>query len=229
MSSAEGLHGDISRRTLMQVGLGAAAVVVAGSKIPKPAGDVSCKTPAQPAGPFYPNQFPADTDLDLTQVEGQDGGAEGDVLYVAGQILDEDFKPVSGALVEIWQANKYGRYHHEDDPRSAPLDPNFQGFGRVRTDKAGKYSFKTIFPGAYPVNEDWTRTPHIHFKVARRGYHELITQLYFAGQELNETDLLVQEVPEEERDRVIVELSDGGEGDEADARRCLFNIVLRKV
>ena len=229
MSTAKGSDNGMSRRTMMQVGLGAAVVVVAGTKIPRPAGDVTCSTPAQPAGPFYPKQFPADTDLDLTRLEGQDGRAEGDIVYVGGQVWDEDFKPVSGALVEIWQANKHGRYHHEDDPHTAPLDPNFQGYGQVRTDREGNYSFKTIFPGQYPVNEDWTRTPHIHFKVARRGYHELITQLYFAGQELNETDLLVQEMPKDERDRVIVELIDGREGDEAGARRCHFNIVLRKV
>ncbi len=214
---------------MMQVGLGAAAVVVAGKKIPRASGDGTCETPAQTAGPFYPKQFPADTDLDLTQVEGRDERAEGDVVYVGGQVLDEDFKPVSGALVEIWQANKHGRYDHEDDPSTAPLDPDFQGFGRVRADEDGNYSFKTIFPGAYPVSEDWTRTPHIHFKVARRGYHELITQLYFAGQELNEKDLLVQQIPEDERDRVIVDLVDGREGDEAGAWRCRFNMVLRKV
>ena len=220
---------NISRRTMMQVGFGAAAVVVAGNAIPKPAGEGTCDTPAQPAGPFYPKQFPTDTDIDLTQVDGQEGRADGDIIYVSGQVLDEDLKPVSGALVEIWQANKHGRYDHEDDPSAAPLDPNFQGFGQVRTGEDGNYGFKTIFPGAYPVNEDWTRTPHIHFKIARRGYHELITQLYFAGQELNADDLLVQQIPEDDRGRVIADLVDGREGDEAGARRCGFNIVLKKV
>ena len=130
---------------------------------------------------------------------------------------------------ELAERQEHAPRNDEDDPSEAPLDPNFQGFGQVRTGRDGSYGFKTIFPGAYPVNEDWTRTPHIHFKVARRGYHELITQLYFAGQELNESDLLVQEIAEDDRGRVIAALVEGNKGDEAGARRCHFNIVLRKV
>src|SRR2546430_3692171 len=54
-------------------------------------------------------------------------------------------------LVEIWQASASGRYTHPDDRNNAaPLDPNFQGWGKAVTDQEGHYLFKTILPGQYP-------------------------------------------------------------------------------
>jgi len=127
---------------------------------------------------------------------------------VEGQVLDEAGKPVPGALVDIWQANAAGRYDHEDDPALAPLDPNFQGWGMVKTDDQGRYAFTTIKPGAYSVDAEWSRPPHIHFKVSRRGYHELTTQMYFAGESLNETDRLLRDVPEDRRGLLVVDFQD---------------------
>src|SRR5215467_8969435 len=58
----------------------------------------------------------------------------GERINVSGRVLDEDGRPIAGALVEIWQANAAGRYHHEVDQHPAPLDPNFTGAGRCLTD-----------------------------------------------------------------------------------------------
>src|SRR3989441_12578105 len=63
---------------------------------------------------------------------------------VTGRVVDEECRPVKGAMVEIWQANTRGRYTHVADPNPAPKDPNFLGFGEATTDADGKYSFKTI-------------------------------------------------------------------------------------
>ena len=123
-------------------------------------------------------------------------------------MLDEAGEPVPGALVDIWQANAAGRYDHEDDPALAPLDPNFQGWGMVKTDDQGRYSFTTIKPGAYSVDAEWSRPPHIHFKISRRGYHELTTQMYFAGESLNDTDRLLQDVPENKRSLLVVDFQE---------------------
>ena len=54
------------------------------------------------------------------------------------------------------------------------------------------FQFKTIVPGYYPVNEEWLRPPHIHFKVSKLGYSELITQMYFPDNDLNKSDRLLQ-------------------------------------
>ena len=181
-------------------------------------------TPANPEGPFYPKHEQLDKDTDLTLIEGHTERAQGQIIRVAGQVLDEEGKPIEGALVDIWQANAHGRYHHEDDPATAPEDPNFQGWGMVKTDAEGRYAFTTIKPGAYKVNESWRRPPHIHYKVSRRGFHEITTQMYFAGEALNETDRLLQSVPEDARDLLTVEFHeiDG-------VPHGHFRIVLAKV
>ncbi|MBX6747360.1 MAG: protocatechuate 3,4-dioxygenase subunit beta, partial [Acetobacteraceae bacterium] len=50
---------------------------------------------------------------DLSKANGRE--AMGERIIVAGRVLDEDGRPVRGAMVEIWQANAAGRYHHARD------------------------------------------------------------------------------------------------------------------
>jgi protocatechuate 3,4-dioxygenase beta subunit len=146
-------------------------------------------TPAQTAGPFRPLR-PLESDADLTLVKGAKAHADGQIIQVTGRVLDADGKPIRGAAIEIWQANARGRYDHPRDVNPAPLDPNFQGYAHVLTDEDGRYRFKTVKPGAYPINPmnpTAVRTPHIHFDVDRNRKH-LVTQMYFPGEALNASD-----------------------------------------
>lgn len=219
----------MTRRAALGLGLGVAAGAASGKLLAQADDATECATPAQTEGPFYPKHEQADKDLDLTIIRGRAARAEGEIVYVSGQVLDDQYKPVPGALVDVWQANVHGRYHHDDDPNPAPVDANFQGWGQIRADEQGRYGFKTIIPGAYPVDEAWWRPPHIHFKVSKRGYHELTTQMYFAGHPLNEKDQILLELPEAERGKVVVEFHEGRPEDEPGAKRGEFNIVLRRV
>src|SRR5207253_7832913 len=72
-------------------------------------------TPAQTEGPFYPLNYPADSDNDLVHVAGHTEAAKGTPTRVAGHILDATGRPVAGARVEIWQCDANGRYHNERD------------------------------------------------------------------------------------------------------------------
>ena len=107
----------------------------------------------------------------------------GSQIIVHGRVLDQNERPVPGALLEFWQANAGGRYRHVNDRYVAPLDPNFIGCGRTLTDEEGWYSFRTIKPGPYPWRNrlnDW-RPAHIHLSIFGRAFvTRLITQLYFA-------------------------------------------------
>ena len=110
-------------------------------------------------------------DDDLTRQHA--GEPLGERIIVSGRVLDDDGRAIPNALVEIWQANAGGRYHHEVDQHPAPLDPNFSGAGRCLTDSEGNWRFVTIKPGAYPWgNHDnaW-RPQHIHFSVFGRHVH----------------------------------------------------------
>ena len=150
-------------------------------------------TPAEIEGPFYPLTAQKDRDFDLTQIAGRKGTALGKIIFIEGVVYDVQGNPLENATVDVWQANAAGRYRHPRDANSAPLDPNFQGWAIVASGKAGEFKFKTVMPGAYPAARNWMRPPHIHFKVSKKGYKELTTQMYFPGHELNATDWLIQD------------------------------------
>jgi protocatechuate 3,4-dioxygenase beta subunit len=140
-------------------------------------------------GPVFGDEAVEAADGDLTAQH--DGEPLGERIVVSGRVLDEDGRPISGALVEVWQANAAGRYRHEIDQHPAPLDPNFSGAGRVLTDTRGNYRFVSIKPGAYPWgnHENAWRPPHIHFSIFGRAFTQrLVTQMYFPGDPLFEFD-----------------------------------------
>jgi protocatechuate 3,4-dioxygenase beta subunit len=207
----------ITRRDLIRAGTGMAAGVLASNT----AASALPLTPDNPEGPFYPIHEQTDRDMDLTRVAGREGRAMGKVIRVSGRVLDESGKPIEGAVVDVWQANAAGRYDHEGDTSDTPRDPNFQGWAILKTDKEGRYAFTTIKPGPYTAMGEWVRPPHIHYKVSRRGYKELITQMYFDGDPLNDKDRLFNAVPEGERRQLLVAFSDQDDIPEGE-----FNIVL---
>ena len=160
-------------------------------------------TPPHTEGPFYPIVEQADKDSDLTVIGENELVAEGEIIVVEGRVLDDQGSPIPNAVVDIWQANAAGRYAHEADSSTAPLDPNFQGWAILRTDGEGRYRFKTVKPGAYPISDKWTRPPHIHFKVSGPGFKAITTQMYFENEPLNDVDGLLNDLPEELRPSLI--------------------------
>lgn len=164
-------------------------------------------TPEQVEGPFYPVNVAPDADLDLTRIAGRSESAQGEAILVRGRILNLQGSPIKESTVDVWQANTHGRYLHAEDQNPAPLDPNFVGFGIMKTNENGTYAFKTIKPGAYPLkyvgNEGW-RCRHIHFKVSSQGFKPLTTQMYFEGDPLIETDQEVTKAPKDLRHLLIV-------------------------
>lgn len=231
---------DNHRRTFLKLGLGATAGLIStgltcGTKETKallqdsPEAAACTVTAQQTLGPFYPHLKNGDGDVDLTSIQGKEGQAEGEVILIRGRILDQDCQPIAGALVEIWQANHHGRYSHEGDADNPqPLDPNFEGWGQMKTEATGSYGFRTIKPAAYPVDPTdpvaW-RTPHIHFRVSRRGYHEIVTQMYFEGEALNADDMILHGLPEAEQDDYVISPQPDSEG----LPLCTFDLTLKKV
>lgn len=182
----------VTRRTFAGSALAAATVAASGvarAAEPAPTADVGL-------GPFYPVQRPADIDADMTRIKGRKGRAQGKVIEVTGRVLDRYGNPVSGARLELWQCNSLGRYAHPNDPATAPLDPDFQGFAAIRTGRQGEWRLTTIKPSAYqsPIG---LRTPHIHVDVSGRS-HRLITQMFFADDDAtNATDTLYKRLGNE--------------------------------
>lgn len=101
------------------------------------------------------------------------------ILYLFGEIMDFDGKPISDARIDIWQAGPDGVYRDVD----LPADPGFRGFGSVIPDQLGHFMFRTILPVAYPG-----RAPHIHARVTRPRARTLETQIYLVDAPENDRD-----------------------------------------
>lgn len=124
-------------------------------------------------GPFFPPRYVDAGANDLTQFEGRK--AQGEVIEIRGRVVQEDGAPLENLILEIWQADAQGIFRHPADPRCAQADPDFFGWGRAATDKDGRYSFRTIKPGA-PQG----RQPHVNFMVMYSGLMRILkTTMFF--------------------------------------------------
>ena len=145
----------------------------------------NCKnTPPQSTGPFY--KVPSKIfNNDMTNK----GKAIGKRIKLYGKILDNKCKPITNAILDIWQANSFGKYNHQADLSESRKDNDFYGYMRLLSNEKGEYNFYTILPGSYKVSKDLTRTSHIHFKVTSK-QKQLTTQMYFKGNKMNKKDFL---------------------------------------
>jgi protocatechuate 3,4-dioxygenase alpha subunit len=158
------------------------------------------QTPSQTVGPFF--------SLGLTRAPMNllaSEGTQGERVRIEGQVLDGEGKPVPDAMVEIWQANRYGRYNHPEDIQEKPLDPTFMGWGRAGTDKHGEYYFETIKPGPVPGNGEAVQAPHINLVVFARGMLvHAFTRIYFSDEPANADDPVLSSIRNKARRNTLI-------------------------
>lgn len=214
----------VSRRHVIRLGWAGAVLGMTG--VTKSWGrSLLMPTPAEVEGPFYPVADQFDKDADMTRVAGRSGVAKGEIIVIEGAVTDVSGKPVTDAVLDVWQANAAGRYNHPRDPNPAPHDPDFQGWAVIRGDAKGHYHLTTIKPGAYPATKAWIRPPHIHFKISGRGFQTLITQMYFPYEPLNKVDLLLRSKSAQQQSAMIAR----AEGKHGNLTVYVYNIVLAPV
>lgn len=120
-----------------------------------------------------------------------DGSDKGEVVFMQGQVRDQDGKPVADAIVDVWHANTRGNYSHFDPQQAA-----YNLRRRIQTDANGRYSFRSIMPSGYATPPGGSteqlmfafgrhghRPAHIHFFVSAPGYRHLTTQINIEGDE----------------------------------------------
>jgi protocatechuate 3,4-dioxygenase beta subunit len=156
-------------------------------------------TPEATVGPFYPGAFLSGTPQDLWMVAPLVAHRpQGQPIVVAARFLDALGRPVPSLIVEFWQANARGRYRHPEDRSAAPLDPQFDGFARLRTGDEGTVRLHTIKPGAHPADPAAVavRAPHLRLTIFASGIDRLVTQIFFDDEPLNGTDPLLNSIPD---------------------------------
>jgi len=186
------------------------------------------QTLSELSGPVFGHGAIETFDNDLTRQYAAD--PIGERIVVHGRVLDENDRPVPGALVEVWQANAAGRYLHKRDQHAAPLDPNFSGAGRFLTDDDGYYRFTSIKPGAYPWGNHpnaW-RPAHIHFSLFGAGLlTRLVTQMYFPGDPLLPLDPIYNCVSDEDAKQRMISSFDLSATIPDTALGFRYDIILR--
>jgi len=164
-------------------------------------------TPRQSRGPFYPLDPARDAGPDLI-LERDGRRAAGEPVRLEGRVLDTAGRPLASTLVELWQCNAAGRYHHPHDTGAAPIDPLFTGYGRAVAGPDGGWRFRTIRPVPYPG-----RTPHIHLQFTAPDGRSLVTQLYVRGEPANQRDGLLARLTAAHREQLMAgfgRAADGG-------------------
>lgn len=156
-------------------------------------------TTSQTVGPYFSIGL---TRLRKTDLTGP--GASGEKITIAGRVLDGEGKPVPDAMLEIWQANRHGKYAHPEDTQNRPLEPGFQGYGRIGVDENGGFQFTTVKPGAVPGPDGKMQAPHIAVSVFARGLLlRLVTRIYFPEETANAGDYVLNLVESARRGTLI--------------------------
>jgi hydroxyquinol 1,2-dioxygenase len=141
-------------------------------------------------GPFFVKGSPSiELGGDIAQ------GAAGQPCWISGSVRDRDGKPLSGARIEVWEADDDGFYDVQyDEERTA-------GRGHLFTAADGGFRFWAVTPTPYPIPVDGPvgdlltaagrgpmRAAHLHFMVTAPGYRTLITHIFVAGREYLDSD-----------------------------------------
>jgi protocatechuate 3,4-dioxygenase, alpha subunit len=164
-------------------------------------------TASQTVGPFFNIGLRDDGRSELVPP------SDPDAVRVGGVVLDGTGEPVNDALIEIWQANRAGRYAHPEDAREElPLEEGFHGFGRCATGPDGLYGFVTVKPVPVPARDGGMQAPHIVLSVFARGLLKRVaTRVYFPDEtEANEADPVLNSIEDPaERSTLIAKAEDG--------------------
>ncbi|HEY3614934.1 MAG TPA: intradiol ring-cleavage dioxygenase [Gaiellales bacterium] len=152
----------LGRRQVFGAAIGAGAVLlggarILGSQLDDAVAATACSlTPEQEEGPFY---------VSLEKIRSNiTGSVTGVPLKLAITIIDSSTcKPLTGAAVDIWQANAVGTY--SDESSEGTVGQTWLR-GVQLTNAQGLATFTTIYPGFYAG-----RAPHIHAKVHIGGSH----------------------------------------------------------
>ncbi|MBS0236234.1 MAG: hypothetical protein JSS50_02720 [Proteobacteria bacterium] len=131
---------------------------------------------------------------DLRRTSGSPYLAQGKMINLVGRVLDQNCVPVTGARIQLVQADSLG--HYSDDKER---DRGFTGSGITFTDNLGRYSFFSIMPG--PVHN---RAPHIRFSIDHPEIQHFETEMFFPDNLAVESDpMLRSQVAKEQRHLLI--------------------------
>jgi hydroxyquinol 1,2-dioxygenase len=147
-------------------------------------------TEATVFGPFFVEDSPAiEAGGDLSF------GAPGEPCWVEGILTGTDGKPLSGARIEVWEADEDGLYDVQYDAGKRAAR------GHLFSAADGGYRFWGLTPTPYPIPNDGPvgamldavgrsplRASHLHFMVSHQGARTLVTHIFPEGDPIGRKD-----------------------------------------
>ncbi|MEU5598448.1 dioxygenase [Streptomyces sp. NPDC020298] len=149
-------------------------------------------TEATVLGPFHMVESPRRRHGDLISEADPT-----DQCLVTGRVLDSDGNPLTGADVDVWQADMNGFY----DVQQPGIQSAGNGRGLFTAGSDGGFHFRTVVPSPYPIPTDGPvgtlleaterhpyRPAHIHFIVDIPGYRPVTTHVFIADSPYLDSD-----------------------------------------
>jgi len=144
-------------------------------------------------GPFYLENSPT-----MALGANLSDGREGAKILVHGKVTDTLRNPLSGAIVDTWQADASGTYPIQEQDKG---QDKYDLRGVFTTDSEGRYYYTTVLPKPYTVPYDgpvgallragnrhaW-RAPHLHYIVRAPGMNSITTEIFFENSDYIEAD-----------------------------------------
>ncbi len=143
---------------------------------------MSGETESTVLGPFYIENAPKYPNGANICLDGK-----GEPVWIFGKVTDARGRPISGATLDVFQANDEGFY----DVQQKGIQPEMNLRGVFTSDKVGNYSFRSVYPRYYPIPYDGSvgdmllaldrnhnRPAHLHFIVTAPGYEKVITHIF---------------------------------------------------
>jgi catechol 1,2-dioxygenase len=122
----------------------------------------------------------------------------GPPVFASCYVIDPKRAPIVGVEVDVWHSSPVGFYENQDPGQA---DMNLRG--KFVTDAEGRFSFRSVVPGPYPVpldgpvgdllraqNRHPYRPAHIHFLAYKPGFKTLVTQVFVDDDKYLESDVV---------------------------------------
>ncbi|GAB3306225.1 6-chlorohydroxyquinol-1,2-dioxygenase [Epidermidibacterium keratini] len=194
--------------------------------------DIEGATASTVLGPFHMIDSPerANGDDISPQTPGQRA-------VVTGTVRGPDGTPISGATIDIWQADQEGYYDVQREDRD-----NGNGRALLSTTESGQFDFRSVVPAEYPIPTDGPvgeilratgrhayRPAHLHFQITAPGFERLTTHVFIGDSPYLDSDTVFAATPDLTVDFPVVEDAEAAAryGVQAPFRQADLEFVLR--
>ena len=108
----------------------------------------------------------------------------GTTMIVTGRVWSfATKKPLANTMLDLWQVDNQTKNYSNGNG-------DFKNRVRLITDESGSYELETVHPVPYMPGPNFWRSPHIHVIANAAGHKQLVSEVFFKGDEKQDIDRL---------------------------------------